>query len=327
MTKKNSKQNSKSKQRQRSSEDAALNRELGTFGLEPPKIYRGTNPDSFEDFSRTSTRRTSKRDTSQRSYTPQEKRRQQNESRKKSQLKRKIIFYFALTVSIIALVVVLSLTVLFKIQNITVEGNKVYTEKEILTVLPVQEEASLFLTDIDSAEKKVEESLPYVYDAEIKRKLPSSIVVTITETPKVYCIDNGDKTYTYVDDNFKVLEANAPKLPSGSIEIKKVRLVSKIQGHTAEFENKKLSENIKTLAKTVSKLNIDKVSAIYSDDINNNYIEYDKRLTVKLGNLDNLEKKLYAALSAIEKLNETTPDAKGDITATNDKQVYFTAKK
>lgn len=327
MKKNNSKKSSKSRQRERSSEDAALNRELGTFGLEPPKIYRGTQTDPLDDYASLTSKRPNRRAATPQSFTPQEKRKQQNQSRKRSQLKRKIIFYLALAISICALVVVLSLTVLFKIHTINIEGNKVYTQKEILTVLPIQKDANLFLTDIDSAEVKLEESLPYVYNAEIKRKLPSSITVTITETPKVYCINNGDKSFTYLDDNFKVLETNAAKIPSGAVEIKKVRLVSKVEGKTAEFEDSKTGSNLKTIAQSVSKLNIDKITALYSDDINNNYVEYDKRIVIKLGSLDNIEKKLYSALSATDRLNETNPDAKGVITATNDKQVYFTAKK
>ena len=324
MKKKSQKKKTESR-RSQSSEDRALNRELGNFGLEPPKIYKSSSAsNNIESFSRSRSRGREERELND--YTPQERRRQQNESRKKSKLRRKIIFYFVLTVSICAIIVVLSLTVLFKIQTIKIQGNQVYTKKEIATVLPIQENENLFLTDMSAASDKLEESLPYIYNAEIKRKLPSTVIVSITETPRVYCIDNGDKTYTYLDDSFKVLEANASKIPSGAVEIKKAQLVSKITGQTAEFENKKIKGNLASLASEITNLNIEKATSIYSEDINNNYIVYDNRITIKLGNLDNIDKKLYAALSAIEKLNETNPQAKGILTATNDKQVYFTAK-
>lgn len=326
--KKKNKSNAKSeKRRERTSEDMALNRQIGSFGLEPPKIYRNNSGGSLDSFNRPSKRNGERREVRRpEPRTPQERVSKQNADRKKSKLKRKIIFYFAVALSIAALVLVLSLTVLFKIHTITITGNQVYNQKEIITVLPISENENLFLTNTKSAEKKLEESLPYIYNAEIKRKLPSTVVVKITETPKVYCVNNGDKTYTYLDDTFKVLETNGAKMPTGGIEIKKAKLTSKILGQKAEFENKKIKENLQTLASAVSKLNIDKITAIYSDDINNNYIEYDKRIKIKLGTLDNLDKKIYAAMSAIDKLNGSNPNAKGTITATNDKQIYFTTK-
>ncbi|MBR6391650.1 MAG: hypothetical protein IKS12_00030, partial [Eubacterium sp.] len=68
------------------------------------------------------------------------------------------------------------------------------------------------------------------------------------------------------------------------------------------------------------------VSAVYSSDINNNFIVYDSRITIKLGTLDNLENKIYSALTAIEKLNESNPQAEGVLTVTDNKQVYFSEK-
>ena len=251
--------------------------------------------------------------------------RKRNE-RKISKIKRKIIFYGALSLSIIAIVVALSLTVLFKINTISIKGNEVYSQKEISAVLPIEKEANLFLIDKDRAEEKVIENLPYIYSVDIKRKLPSTVVVTITETPQVYCISNADKSYTYLDDTFKVLEEHGLSKPEGAIEIKNAKLKSGIKGQRAQFADKKLAKNIRGLTDLVKKTSVEKVSAIYSKDINNNYIEYDSRITIKLGTLDNAEKKLYAALAATEKLNETNPQAKGEITATDDKQVYFTAK-
>ena len=336
MKKKNSKNNNERRQR-RSDEDRALNRELGNFGLEPPKIYKpsqrsegsySSGDSEFGDLPSFSRRREQdERDRSSRANDSRRRRdaKPEKDKRKISKIKRKVILYCALTLSIAALVIALSLTVLFKIHNINIKGNEVYSQKEIQAILPIEKENNLFLIDKKRAQEKLEENLPYIYNVDIKRKIPSTVEVIITETPQVYCILNGDNTYTYLDGKFKVLEDNGGSRPEGSILIKDVKLKSNVVGQKAVFTDKKAAKNLKSLADTVTKLSLDKITAIYTKDINNNYMEYDSRITFKLGTLDNLEKKVYSALTATQKLDETNPGAKGTMTIKDDKQVYFTA--
>ncbi len=322
------KKNQKSKQNQKTN---ASERTGNSYGLEPPKLYRKNYEHSFAkgeaniDLEPPKRRNTPRQDDE--SLTPAQRRKLQNKKRKMSKLKRKIILYTALSLVIIAIFVVLSLTVLFKINTITIKGNEVYDKKQILAVLPIQKEDNLILIDKEGAANKVKENLPYIYEVEINRKLPSTVVVTVKETPRVYYIKNADKkTYTFLDDNFKVLENKAGSAFEGAIEIKNAEIESAVIGQEVVLKNKKTEENIKLLANEVNKLNLEKITAIYSKDINNNYMVYDSRLTFKLGNIDNLDNKIYSALSAVEKLNETNPNAKGTITATGDKQIYFTAE-
>ena len=78
---------------------------------------------------------------------------------------------------------------------------------------------------------------------------------------------------------------------------------------------------------TVNDLKLKKITAIYSESLVSNYIVYDNRITIKLGETNGIKDKIFTALTAIEKLNDSNPDAEGTLTATNDKQIYFTEKK
>ncbi len=323
----------KKKQQSRENRNKPENRteSLGSsYGIEPPKHYReseGVFVKGSASIDLEPPKRRTKEKPDEINMTPAEIRQRQNKKRQMSKLKRKVIIYSALSFIIVALFVVLSLTVLFKINNITVKGNEVYNKKEILAVLPIQKEDNLILIDSDGAAKKIKENLPYIYEVDIKRKLPSTVVVTVKETPRIYYIKNADKkTYTFVDDDFKVLEKSAASAPEGAIEIKKSEIENAVVGQELVLKNKKTEENVRLLADAVNRLNLDKITAIYSKDINNNYMTYDGRLTYKLGSTENLDNKIYSALNATEKLNETNPNAKGTITATGDKQIYFTAE-
>ena len=219
---------------------------------------------------------------------------------------------------------ILSLTVLFKIQTVEISGNKIYTKQQISAVLPIEKEKNLFLADTSSAKEKLEENLPYIYNAQIKRKLPSTIIVNIEETPQVYALKTQDKTYTLFDDEFKVLETAVQKKPKKTILIKKAAIKEAIPGREAQFTNEKIKNNLKTLIDEQKRLKLDKITELYSVDINNNYMVYDSRITIKLGTCEGLENKIYSALAAIEKLEAQNPQAQGVLNVSTGKQIYFT---
>lgn len=298
--------------------------DLGAYGLEPPRLYR--KDQRLIDFDAPAKKRQENQKKKNAPKTIQQQRLEQNKKRKQKLLIRKICLYAALVFGIAAVIIILSLTVLFKIQTITINGNEKYSKQQISAVLPIEKEKNLFLADASSAEEKLEENLPYIYDAQIKRKLPSTIVVNIKETPQVYAIKDKNKMYVLLDDNFKVLELNVEKMPAKAILIKKAALSNAQTGKEAEFTNKKIKENLKLLIEQKNSLKLKKITEIYSADINNNYMVYDGRITIKLGSTDNLENKIYSALAAIEKLEEQNPQAQGELTVGTGKQVYFTEK-
>ena len=324
MMKKDNK-NSRPRRPERTEEMKALDSSIGSFGLEPPKIYRqGQRPSYADEQKKAAPKKRSKK--SPQHSAPHEQVKKQNKKRRLKKEVRRALYVLLIALGIVTVIVVLSLTVLFKIETININGNKHYTKQQISAVLPIATEKNLFTADTKGAKEKLETNLPYIYNAEIKRKFPSTINVNITETPKIYYVKNPDKSYTYLDDNFKVIEARTEKAPKKGVEIRKAAVKNAVNGETVEFTDAKVAKNLTKLNNTLKKIEMEKVTAIYSQDINNNFVVYDGRITIKIGSLDNAEDKLYAALSAIDKLSESNPQAEGELTATSVKQIYFTEK-
>ncbi len=315
------KRNRKTKEnvRPQGTESQELDSALSAFGIDPPKRYRRTEqePPSGSTVSR-------KREVMPK--TRQQQHEEQNKKRKKNKLKRKIFACIALTLGIIAVIVILSLTVLFKIEHITIEGNERYTEDEIAAVLPIGEQDNLFLADTEKASAKLEENLPYIYEAVITRKLPSTLQVLITETPTVYAIQTEEAVYTLVDDTFKVLENGVTELPENAVTITNAAINTTVVGQTIVLGDEKMLVNLKEMTAIIRDDQLAEITSISSVDINNNYMVYDNRITFKLGSIDNLETKVFTALTAVEKLNESNAQVKGVMTVTGDKQTYFTAE-
>lgn len=291
------------------------NTNLGDLGLEPPKIYR----DSQKKKTVSNGKNKSKEQLSR-----NEKRQKDTKRRKKRNKLRKFLLWLLAVIVIAAVGVVLSLTAFFGIENITVTGNSRYTEDEILNQCSISSGENLFLADTKGAADMLELNLPYIYTAEIKRKLPSTIELVITESEPSYYIKNKDKTFILLDDNFKVLETEAEK--GSGIAVKKAKVTEAFPGRHISFENKDTAECLKKLSQAVKDNDFDEITAVYSNSISDNYVVYDNRIEFKLGNCDNLEQKIYQGLASCKQLNESNPNAKGIMTINGGKQIYFTEK-
>lgn len=291
------------------------NTNLVDLGLEPPKVYR----DSQKKIVSSDTRQRKKKQLSR-----NEKRQKDTKRRKKRNKLRKFFIWLSVAIVIAAVGVVLSLTAFFGIENITVSGNSRYTEEEILNQCIINTGENLFLADTKSASEMLELNLPYIYTAEIKRKLPSTIELVITEAEPSYYIENKDKTFILLDDNFKVLETGAEK--GSGIAVKKAKVTEASAGRQIVFEDVDTGECLKKLSQAVKDNNVDEITAIYSNNISDNYVVYDNRIEFKLGTCDDLEHKIYQGLASCKQLNESNPNAKGVMTINGGKQIYFTEK-
>lgn len=312
--KKTTKKTTRKTQNKSSRSADSYGKSLDDLGLEPPKIYRDSQ--RYKEIQKGPLTPKNKQ------LTKSELREKETKRRKKRNGLRRLLIWTAVVIFVIALGAVLSLTVFFHINSIVVNSNKLYTKDEILSQCTIDVGENLFMSDTRSAAQRLEQNLPYIYKAEIKRKLPDKIEINITEAKVAYSIRNKDKTYIYLDDNFKVLELGAEK--SKGIKISKADIKSAVAGAKIEFKNADTGSCIEQLAQAVKDNKFTEITSIYSNNIGDNYVVYDGRIKFKLGNCDDLETKIYRGLAACEQLNESSPNVKGTMTLSGDKSVYFT---
>lgn len=296
---------------------------LYDLGIEPPKIYRESQRSEYAADNSTSRKSARKNKMERQNLTRAEKRHKDNKKRKKRNTFRKIMIWFAAIIAFAAVGTVLSLTVFFHIDTISVSGNAIYSKDEILAQCPIEIGENLFLSDTKNAKEMLEQNLPYIYNAEITRKLPYTIQIKITEATPQYSIKQ-DKTYILLDDNFKVLENNAEK--AQGILINKAEISSAQPGSEIVFKDSDIGECLKQLAAVVNDNDFSEITSIYSNSIRDNYVVYENRIVFKLGTCDNLENKIYQGLTACEELNQSNPNAEGTMTITGGKSLYFTEK-
>ena len=72
-------------------------------------------------------------------------------------------------------------TVFFQVEQIEVSGNQRYTREEIVAVTGIQMGDNLFRMNKFAIQDHVKEEMPYIEDILIRRRLPSTITVAVTE--------------------------------------------------------------------------------------------------------------------------------------------------
>lgn len=283
------------------------------INLEPPKIYNNQ---------RSEVNKVKKNN--RKNISTAERRHKQNKKRRLKNSVRNALITTGLLLLLLAVGVVLSLTVFFKIEVIDITGSGMYSSEEITAYCSVDVGDNLFLIDKEKCAEVLEQKLPYIYDVEITRKLPSTLQLNITEASPAYKIKNEDGSYILLDDRFKVLNNNSADSSEGAVEIQNVSIVSSENGLLIGFENEEVQTCLNELSSIIKKLNITEATAVSSDGKNNNCIVYENRIILKLGSSENLEDKIYRGIAGCEKLNESTPNAKGTMDLTSGKQFYFT---
>ena len=126
------------------------------------------------------------------------------------------------TVIIITLILLLLFLPAFRVRSVTIEGNIELTDEEVLNEVGLKYNAHLMsgvsgnLLDILSlnygkTEERIRNENPYISDITITIRIPSEVMITVTERRKIAYVSTPDG-YIALDRNGTVLELNSGKI-------------------------------------------------------------------------------------------------------------------
>lgn len=243
---------------------------------------------------------------------------------KKVKRNRKILAAFILLAVAAAAAAVLSMTVLFNITSIEVKNpGKVYDAKEIISASGLSEGENMVRTDFESAEKRIESTLPYILSANISKSLSGRITITVKDDTAavIFRVRNG---YALADSDGKVLEILKEKPKDTSLKVLKTSAeLSASAGKTMDFADEYEKEIYNELCTEMKNSGLfDKVTEIDISDPANIRIVYQNRMRIKLGTASELGDKLSAAAKVIAEEDKNDPSAIAEINVTVPKKVY-----
>ncbi len=248
-------------------------------------------------------------------------------NKKKMLRKRKIkkaVLSLVLAVAVLCVGIVLVFSLFFKINIVTIVGDSVYTPEKIVEKSGITVGDNLFRVDEEELSDHLSKQLPYIKSATIERELPDTLVIKLESTSGVACIKNN-KSYIILDSSGKVLEKSATELKETLPVIKNVTAKNVEEGTIIELKNEKRNDTLPQLLSAIEKAGLDSLTEIDLKNVNDIKIKYDNRITLKIGNLTNVEKKLARGKKAIENENEINAFAEGTLDLKTDPYAFFKA--
>ena len=274
-----------------------------------------------------------KRKRSSTKITPPKKKKMENLSRdevrsiNKKRIKRKrkakrLAMLFLLAVAVLSVGVVLVLSVFFKINTITIKGDKVYSNKEIIQNCGISVGDNLFRISEKTLNEKLPEVLPYVENVTLERKLPDTLIVNISATREIAALPNGTG-FALIDYRGKVLDKNASMLREGVAMVSGVTPKDLTEGKTIVLKNQKLTDDFITLLGAIKESKMNLLTEIKVSKSGGFQLNYDDRIRIELGGVENIVVKLQRAKAAIEKENQINAYAEGTLDLKTEPYAYF----
>lgn len=228
-----------------------------------------------------------------RQITPEKMRRRASRRQRLFHVIGRILF-----IGILLLAALLALTVFFRVDTITVEGVQKYRAEEIIAGMDVKQGDNLYLWNKVKVCDAMLEKFPYLQTVQIRRHLPNTLVVTVTECTASVAVasDNG---FLLLSKEGKVLEQSAtdnglpivtgmtvPEVPIGSI---------------LSSESSELTDELLTILQTLDAAGmLSDLSFINLSDLHDIHIGYQKRFDIRVGTVDNLAYDLRFAKTVID---------------------------
>ena len=242
---------------------------------------------------------------------------------KKNNKKRIIISVIISFIVLIAALIFMMTTPRFYISDIEVEGNNKNSSETYISLSKIElNNTNIFAISKNAIIKNIKEN-PYVDSVEIKRKLPTTIHIKITEREVAYQIKYNDN-YIYLDKQGYALEINEERKDT-----------TKILGLNSSNENINEGQRVKDEDLTKLDIILKIINYCKYNSIENTItsIDISDKSNIKL-NIDNGEKTVYlgdaSSLSErmlwLKTILEKEKNNKGEIFINgnmNDSKVYF----
>lgn len=191
----------------------------------------------------------------------------------------------------------------FRVKTIEVRGNAVCSADAIAEASGVQIGDRLLFVDRKAVADGIFARLPYADTVRVRRSFPSTLIIEMREsTPAAAVITNG--VVYLIDGDGKLLEYMPSEAVSGTPLVEGLTVTEAVLGKTINLEDElhlsTLQELLKAFADEDILTHIDTVQVEKLYDI---YFVYDECLTVKIGDVSDLGRKLELMEEVVKKLN------------------------
>ena len=243
-------------------------------------------------------------------------------SRKRLRRRQRWTNVYGLVVLLLVLTIgiTISYTFLFNISEIRVTGQSdMYTAEEIVAASGINEGDNLLRLDCKKSANRILNELLYVETADVKRKFPSSLEISVTRCIPAFNVNYGTGTLL-VSKKGKILADNG-FITEGLPIIYGLDPSDKTPGKMTSSENKHKNEAFNALISSIVKMGDDKIMTVDMSDEHAIVVKYKNEMIFKMGNWNDVEYKLRLAETVMN--DENVKGKKGYLTMIGTNECSF----
>ncbi len=246
-------------------------------------------------------------------------------NKKKIKRKRKaerLAMLTGLALLVMSVGVVLVLALFFKIDTITIKGDKVYADKEVILQSGIEAGDSLIRVNESKINEILTKKMPYIGEVTVEKKLPDTLIINVSATREILAFQSG-AGFVLVDADGKVLSENASMLRDNVAVVSGMKLKKATAGEIISLSDEKSTEKLLQLLTAVKNSEIELLTDVSLAKDGTWILRYDDRITVKLPAGEGLETELKKAVEILNTENERNPYTEGVLDLTMGDNAYF----
>lgn len=238
--------------------------------------------------------------TAQPTDSKREKAIRQNQKRHRKRYKKNYTLnYIFFGLIFFGTVITLSLTVLFNIEKIEVQGNGNIEPSEIVELSGIQKGDNMFRLSSKKIEKKVIGKNIRIESIKLRRKLPNTVIldVSLSETKAIIRFA-GNKFH--LSHSNRILSVDKKSLAPGAIEFGGCEFYDFEGGDYVIPDNENKLDSVNAILEAIEENDFDGITFVNLKDTSTVELCYQNRMTIKIGTLKDLSYKLKCAKTLIE---------------------------
>ncbi len=223
--------------------------------------------------------------------------------KKRRNKKNLILYYIIFGVIIVATVIILSTTVFFKLEAVNITGESIYTSEEINAVVDVNEGDNLFAIDVFEIEETILATFPAIETVNVRRRLPSSIEISVTPCVKMAELEQ-DGEYYLISEGFKVMGMRSEIPTSETIVIYGFEANEITFGQKITSVDPNKEETLNEILTALEENEFTEITDINIEDRLNIVLVFDNRIPIELGSSYDIDYKIQIIKQTINELVE-----------------------
>lgn len=227
-------------------------------------------------------------------------------SRQDQKRHRRVVFYVLLLLGATVVFLSVCFFLFFRVSEIQLVGNEIYSEEQILAELPFSVGDNLFSFRAETVEGDLRKALPFIGEVKIERSLPSTVVVEVSERHMELSLTVGDEAYLLSRDLQVLGRIGGGDITDGVSRLQTGAVERCIVGEKVSFQDQRTASDLEELCRCLTECGLfDRVDAIDMSSRFDITVEYDGRFSVYLADIENMDIKIRFLGRILERLSPT----------------------